>query len=129
MDATTRLLTSLASDQPILIVLDDLQWADDSSLTLLDFVARAPATTGIGLIGAYRHDELSQSTRQRIGDLATFTEHLRVDGLDADAVRRLISDLTGDDVDADRWPRRSSAAPVDIRSSCASSLCSATTPA
>ena len=100
MDATTRLLTTLATDEPILIVLDDLQWADDSSLALLEFVARAPSTAGIGLIGAYRHDELSASTRQRIAELATFAEHVRVEGLDAGAVHGLITALTGDDVDA-----------------------------
>ena len=100
MDATTRLLTTLAADEPILIVLDDLQWADDSSLALLEFVARAPSTAGIGLIGAYRQDELSPSTRQRLGDLATFAEHLPIEGLDAGAVRGLITALTGDDVDA-----------------------------
>ena len=98
MDATTRLLSNLAADQPILLVLDDLHWADESSLRLLEFVVRAPPMTGIGLIGAYRHDELSPSTRQRLIDLASFAEHVPVEGLDVGSVQKLITDLTGDDV-------------------------------
>ena len=100
MDATARMLVTLATDRPILVVLDDLQWADDSSLALLEFVARSPLTAGIGLVGAYRHNELAPRTRERLGELITIAEHLQIDGLDAGAVRELIENLTGDDVEA-----------------------------
>jgi predicted ATPase len=35
----TRLLTELAQQQPLLVVLEDLQWSDDNSLELLRYVA------------------------------------------------------------------------------------------
>jgi predicted ATPase len=41
LDATTRFLDTLAAERP-LVVLDERQWTDESSLTLFDFVARAP---------------------------------------------------------------------------------------
>ena len=52
LDATTRFLDALAAERPLVVVLDDLQWADESSLTLFDFVARAPQGSGVFLIGA-----------------------------------------------------------------------------
>ena len=118
MDATARLLRALAVDRPVLVVLDDLHWADDSSLALLDFVMRTPLPAGIGLVGAYRHDELSPRSRRRLADLATVAEHVRVEGLDTDAVRELLADLTGEDVDsatATEVARRTGGHPFFVR--------------
>jgi hypothetical protein len=42
LDATTRFLDTLAAERPLVVVLDERQWTDESSLTLFDFVARAP---------------------------------------------------------------------------------------
>lgn len=56
-DAVTRFLQRLASQQATAVVLDDLQWADESSLQLLKFVARPYRPVPLVIIGAYRHDE------------------------------------------------------------------------
>lgn len=95
MDATRRLLETLAADRPVLVVLDDLQWADSSSLELLDLITRSPSRVGLGVIGAYRGDELSSSTRQRLSSLVSGTEHFQVEGLDVDAVRALLERTMG----------------------------------
>ena len=59
MDAVSRWLVRVAAERgPVVVVLDDLQWADGSSLALLEFVARDPAPAAVALIGCYRHDEL-----------------------------------------------------------------------
>jgi predicted ATPase len=42
LDATTRFLDTLAAERPLVVVLDERQWTDESSLTLFDFVVRAP---------------------------------------------------------------------------------------
>lgn len=42
LDAATRFLDTLAAERPLVVVLDERQWTDESSLTLFDFVARAP---------------------------------------------------------------------------------------
>src|SRR5687768_6578214 len=59
IDATNRFLVRVAATQPLLLVLDDLHWADDSSLALLEFVAGAPQPASLAILGAYRHDELT----------------------------------------------------------------------
>jgi hypothetical protein len=95
MDATRRLLETLAADCPVLVVLDDLQWADPSSLELIDLITRSPIRVGLGVIGAYRSDELSLSTRRQLSSLVSSTEHFHVEGLDVDAVRSLAERATG----------------------------------
>jgi predicted ATPase len=42
-EAVSRCLGGLAADRPVLVVLDDLHWADEPSLRLLGFLARALA--------------------------------------------------------------------------------------
>jgi AAA ATPase domain len=100
MDATRRFLDSAAADGPLIIVLDDLQWADESTLTLLDFVARAPQSAPVGMIGLYRNDELGPASRRQLGDLLTRAEHIQVDGLGHDGVRQLVERSIGSPVDA-----------------------------
>jgi hypothetical protein len=99
LDATTRFLDALAADRPLVLVLDDLQWADESSLALFDFVARAPQRSRVLLIGAYRHDELKPSARERLSELISHNPHLHLQGLDADAVHELVERLLGGPAD------------------------------
>lgn len=94
-DATVRWLGALGQEAPVLVVLDDLQWADDSSLALLDFVSRAPRQARICVIGAYRDDELSARTRRHMDAVVGRAEHAPVEGLDADAVEVLVERITG----------------------------------
>lgn len=50
-------LTALATQQPLLIVLDDMHWADAESLDLLRFLSRSLASLPLVLIATYRPDE------------------------------------------------------------------------
>ena len=101
MDAVRRLLEARARTRPVLVVLDDLQWADPSSLALLELVARSSTPVGLGVVGAYRDDELSPPTRQRLSSLVSSAEHLHVDGLDVAAVGALVERITGEAVGPD----------------------------
>lgn len=103
MDAAARFLEAAAVDRPVIVVIDDLQWSDESSLALFDVVASS-ALAGVALVGAYRHDEVSAPVRQRIGGLAARCEHLHVDGLTAGAVHDLVERLT-----ARTWDRSATA--------------------
>lgn len=98
MDAATRFLETVATGRPVVVVLDDLQWADESSLALFDFVAGA-SLARIALVGAYRQDELTASARHRLGELAGRSEHVHVEGLDVGAVHELVERITGEDCD------------------------------
>ena len=51
-------LASAAARQPLVLVLDDLHWADAASLDLLHVLARQIASLPILLIATYRDDEL-----------------------------------------------------------------------
>jgi len=52
-------LADLAADRPLLIALDDLHWADEPSIRLLGFLARALTGSRVLLVGAYRESEAS----------------------------------------------------------------------
>lgn len=49
-----------AGTRPLLILLDDLHWADPASLDLLRFLARALTTVPLLLVATYRADELTR---------------------------------------------------------------------
>jgi len=53
------LLCELTSKYPLLILLDDLQWADSASLNLLFHLARELPCGRILLVGAYRPEEVA----------------------------------------------------------------------
>jgi predicted ATPase len=53
----SQLLGRLAQKQPLLLVLENLQWADESSLELLHFVARHANTQRVLVIGTYNLTE------------------------------------------------------------------------
>ncbi|HEV7653171.1 MAG TPA: AAA family ATPase [Mycobacteriales bacterium] len=56
--------TALASG-PAVVVLDDLQWADDDTLDLLPALADAVRGSPVLLVGCYRSDELPRGHRLR----------------------------------------------------------------
>jgi DNA-binding SARP family transcriptional activator/tetratricopeptide (TPR) repeat protein len=66
-EAVVGLLTELSRAAPVLLVLDDLQWADRPTLLLLRHLARATNPARVLILGAYRSTE-------RRGD--TFTNAL-----------------------------------------------------
>ncbi len=49
------------ADHPLVIFLDDLQWADLASLKLIQLLMTEPDTCYLLLIGAYRNNEVSQA--------------------------------------------------------------------
>ena len=57
--AVMAALTTAGADRPLVVVIDDLHWADTASLALWAFVAVRLQGTGLLLVGTYRPDELS----------------------------------------------------------------------
>ena len=55
-----RFLTTLSAQHPVVLLLDDLHWADAASLDLLRFLGRSAAETAIVTIVTYRSDELTR---------------------------------------------------------------------
>jgi tetratricopeptide (TPR) repeat protein/KaiC/GvpD/RAD55 family RecA-like ATPase len=53
-EAVTQFMTNISREKPLLVVLDDLQWTDQSSLLLLHYLARGVYRESLLLLGAYR---------------------------------------------------------------------------
>ncbi|MGE5602904.1 MAG: ATP-binding protein [Nitrososphaerales archaeon] len=56
----TRFVTGLAAEKPLLLILDDLQWADPSSLALLFRLGRRTGQSRVFIIGTYRPEEIAR---------------------------------------------------------------------
>src|SRR5918999_38549 len=59
-DSITTFLKNAAKSQPLMLVLDDLHWADKPSLLLLQFLARQLTESRLLVVGCYRDMELSR---------------------------------------------------------------------
>lgn len=90
-------LAHLSAERPALIVLDDLQWSDETTLELLAALAEPLQRMPVLVIGAYRSDGLPRDHRlrwlrnelRRSGQL----EELSLDPLDRDGVGQLLTAL------------------------------------
>jgi predicted ATPase len=60
-EAVGIFLASLTSTAPLVLLLDDLQWADPASLDLLRHVVRQQSTARLLILGAYRAGELASN--------------------------------------------------------------------
>ena len=98
------LIEALTQRAPVLILLDDLHWADQPSLVLLQHVVRNTEHDRLLVIGTYRNTDVSGA--HQFGDsLASLSrvvgvEHLDVAGLDevelAGLVQMAVGSATGD---------------------------------
>ncbi|WP_026875793.1 ATP-binding protein [Jiangella gansuensis] len=66
-DAVVSFLTGLAERSPVVVVIDDLQWADPGSLRLLEFATRHLASRPVLLLGAYRDEDAGEQLRKLAG--------------------------------------------------------------
>jgi hypothetical protein len=90
-DAVARALGDAARDRPLVVVLDDLHWADRPSLELLDETARTIGGRQVLLLGTYRELEATDPLIR----LAATADGLTLGGLDTDAVVGLVTTITG----------------------------------
>jgi predicted ATPase/DNA-binding SARP family transcriptional activator len=58
-DQFTQVLVALARNHPLVIILDDLQWIDPGSVSLLFHLGRQLGSSKVLLLGAYRSEEVS----------------------------------------------------------------------
>ena len=56
-EALNRCLAGLAAPRPLLVVLEDLHWAQSATIALLDFLVRHVAGVPIMIVATYRDDE------------------------------------------------------------------------
>jgi DNA-binding CsgD family transcriptional regulator len=82
--ATLSLLGDVATDEPLLVVIDDAQWLDQESVASLVFVARRLHADPVALVFAAR-DSLDT------GAVFQGVPELRISGIGEDAARNLLS--------------------------------------
>jgi DNA-binding SARP family transcriptional activator len=102
LDAVARFLAGLTAHGPVVLVLDDLQWADSSTLVTLRHIARVLVGQRLLLVGAYRTGEVGPELVEVLGALRTETDltAVRLHGLDADALRGMLEALAAAPVSA-----------------------------
>lgn len=115
-DAIAVLLEAYARTAPLVVMIEDLHWADDSTLTMLRFLMRAIANARLLIVASVRSEDVGRGTpahtflaeserarllerveltrldRQQVRDLA---ESLRERALDDDALERVFDRTEG----------------------------------
>ena len=86
MAGVLSLLAAAAEERPVLALVDDCQWLDDSSLEALLFAGRRLGAEGIVLLGSYRGTEVP---------IGPWLERLEIGPLEAEDARRLLSRAQG----------------------------------
>jgi class 3 adenylate cyclase/tetratricopeptide (TPR) repeat protein len=104
LSAVTGLFAEAAADSPILLVLDDLHWADKPTLLLLQHLAKASDTMALLVIGTYRDTDLGAGHPlvDVLADLRreTGVDRIALAGLDDHGILGLMEQLAGHEMDA-----------------------------
>ena len=92
LEALEHAVSAFAGDKPLLLVLDDLQWADELSLAFLSALSRKGlAGRRVVILGTYRMEEFD-------GELATIVRtdkvrNITLDRLDRESVAAMVSGM------------------------------------
>jgi DNA-binding winged helix-turn-helix (wHTH) protein/tetratricopeptide (TPR) repeat protein len=100
--AVGGLLTRLASDTPLLVLLEDLHWADPGTLSLLKYLAREVQNIPVFMVGTYRNNELDSNDplARTLEELIRMqlVEQVSLSGLPQERVAEMIRSLSGREV-------------------------------
>jgi class 3 adenylate cyclase len=91
-DTIARFLTRISRSQPLLLLLDDLHWADKSSLLLIQFLLQHLGDARLLVVGTYRDVELDR--RHPLKELLPSMRRER--GFEALALKGLEEEAIGD---------------------------------
>jgi predicted ATPase len=114
VEAICQVFVAIARTAPAVLVLDDLQWADNATLELVPLLASACAQERLLIIGTYRSDEIPRGhpLRRLRNDLrrAKLLREITVEPLDQRETTTLAARML-----ARRWPPRSTPEPRACR--------------
>ncbi len=93
-------LTRLGQRQPVMLVFEDMHWADASTRDLVAFLGRNLRSAAVALLLSYRADELHRRHRLRplVADLERepHVEQIALDGLDRAELVSLLGEISDD---------------------------------
>src|SRR5262245_38506973 len=103
-EAVSHFLRELVSSRPLLLVLENLQWADETSLRLFAFLVRRIDAWPLLMVGIVRREELGESTVLRRllqeTDERSSLRKVPVGALSRADTAALVRALAGRDIDA-----------------------------
>ncbi|NIP88949.1 MAG: AAA family ATPase, partial [Gammaproteobacteria bacterium] len=98
-DAIGRFFAKAAQQVPLVIIIDNLHWADEPSLSLLEFLSQTLRRSRVLMLGTYRDAEVSRKSPllATLGELSRErgVERMRLGGLSAEAIGELARHMIG----------------------------------
>jgi len=95
-DAVRAFFQRAARQRSIMLVLEDLHWADQGSLFLLEFIAQDIAAHQLLVLATYRDGEVAGPLVQTLGELARLgVQRLALNGLTLEGTARLMAGVAG----------------------------------
>jgi DNA-binding NarL/FixJ family response regulator len=116
-DAVLEFVGALAAERPVLLALEDLHWADRSTLELLSFLARNLTAERAVLVGTARTEDVApdEPAGRTLTELARLGSTTRLDlvGLDTAAFQQLVAAAGAslDDAEVEALHRRTGGNP------------------
>ena len=96
-EAVTMLLERASENGPLVVIMEDIHWADESTRHVLRFLARALTDAPVMIIATYRSDELTRRhpLRPFLAEVARFPATVRIDvpNLERAEVAELLTQL------------------------------------
>jgi DNA-binding NarL/FixJ family response regulator len=93
--AVREMLERLAKRQPVVLLLDDLHWADDASIELISHLLRRPPRAGVAVASAYRSGQAPSLLARAVDSLTAQAglERIELGPLGPDETERLVQNL------------------------------------
>ncbi|MFN2528639.1 MAG: AAA family ATPase [Candidatus Baltobacteraceae bacterium] len=103
-ESVAAALTALAKRRPLLVIVEDIHWAGNATLDLVDSLARLIPSLGCLLVVTYREEEVDRAHAarklRRALERDAVAAHLSVPRLDEDAVHEIAVKCFGPEVSA-----------------------------
>ncbi len=98
-DAITSIIRRASEEKPVLLILEDLHWADTASIRLLEFAATSIDESHVMVLGMYRDVDPSSDhpLTEALGGIGTgrLFHRIALGGLDTEGVSELVAAVTG----------------------------------
>ncbi|WP_324613318.1 helix-turn-helix transcriptional regulator [Agromyces kandeliae] len=105
-EAVAVLLETLSRDLPIVLVIEDLHWADAATLALLRFLLRSLGSGRLLMLLTYRTDDVTRGHPLRLflseAERDRWVERRELERLNESEVRALVATLIDDEAPSDR---------------------------
>jgi KaiC/GvpD/RAD55 family RecA-like ATPase/tetratricopeptide (TPR) repeat protein len=108
--AVSETLSSISEKKPVILFVDDVQWADSASLALIHYIARAMSSEKVLLLATFRSEQLFPDAEGRPHPLVetlrlmrreNLAEEIKLTNLTPSTVLELAKGLLGGDVQQD----------------------------